>query len=357
MSRRLESLDVVRGITVAGMIMVNNGYKGSFEALRHAEWNGLSISDLVFPFFLFIMGVSMYLSFSSRGFRLTGPMMGKVAKRTVLLLLLGLGINWLDMALSGSPLGFQELRFWAVLQRIAICYLFVSLFALTISHRYTLATAAGLLVLYAVIVLAGNGYSLDKTENVLYAVDNYLLGDSHLYHKSPVDPEGLVSTISAMANVLFGFYCGMKIKTLQFLQDKVIALFHTGSVLVFAGFLVNFALPCNKHIWSPSFALITSGLCALLLALMMRLIDAENRRGPWLTFFTIFGVNALALYISSELMAIVFGAIGINRLLYTGLCAAIPVTQLASITYALIYVLMNFAIGYPLWKKHIYIKL
>lgn len=356
MSKRLLSLDIVRGMTVVGMIMVNNGYHGSFEALRHAEWNGLSLSDLVFPFFLFIMGVSMFLSFSGKGFKLTPQVLGKILKRTLLLLLIGIAINWFDKAIYGN-FGFQELRFWAVLQRIALCYLLVSLFAFAFNRRYILTTATLLLVIYAAILIAGDGYSQEKTQNILYLADKWLLGDAHLYHKSAVDPEGLLSTIPSVANVLFGFYCGMKIKELHTILEKTNALFFAGSVLTFAGFIVNFAFPCNKHIWSPSFALVTSGFCTLLLALMMVLIDGRGKRGAWVDFFQIFGTNALLLYITSEVMAIAFGRIGLNDLLFDAWSSLIPVPQLASLAYAVTYVAMNFAIGYPLWRKHIYVKL
>lgn len=152
--KRLKSLDITRGMTVAGMILVNNGYGDSFTPLQHARWNGLSLSDFVFPFFLFIMGVSIYLSFSSRGFGLTREKIGKVLKRTVLLLSIGIAINWFDMAVWGEGMQFGELRFWAVLQRIAVCYLLVSLFALTCNHRHTLTLAGSLLLIYALLLIS-----------------------------------------------------------------------------------------------------------------------------------------------------------------------------------------------------------
>lgn len=354
---RLLSLDVVRGFTVAGMILVNNGYGASFTPLRHAEWNGLSLSDLVFPFFLFIMGVSMYLSFSGRGFDLTAPKFLKILKRTFLLLLIGIAINWFDMAIWGSPLAFGELRFWAVLQRIAVCYFVVSLIVLTINHRYVISISIGLLVIYALILIFGQGYATDKAVNLLYQVDAWTIGDAHMYHYSIVDPEGLVSTISSLANVLFGFYCGMKIKSARVMADKINALFIAGSLLMFAGWFVNFGLPFNKNIWSPSFALITSGFCALLLALVMIAVDQKDKRGIIVTFFQAFGVNALMMYVSSELMAIIFGRIGFSQLLYDGCSLIIPFDECRSLAYALCFVLLNYAIAYPLFKKGVYIKL
>ncbi len=362
---RLLSLDVVRGFTVAGMILVNNGYGQSFEPLRHAQWNGLSLSDLVFPFFLFIMGVSMYLSFSGKGFTLTVPKFVKILRRTCLLLLIGIAINWFDMAIEGRPLAFGELRFWAVLQRIALCYLLVSVIVHTIRHKYVISAAVLLLVIYTLLLIFGHGYSDSKEFNLLYKVDAWLVGDPHLYHKSAVDPEGLLGTISALANVLFGFYCGMKIKKSGDLAAKINSLFTAGSLLTFAGFIINFALPFNKRIWSPSFALITSGFCALLLALTMLTVDARGRRGKLVTFFQAFGVNALIIYIASEVMAILFGHFGISDFIYDALALifrspspkTIFLAKLTSLAYAICFVLLNFAIAYPLFKRRIYIKL
>ena len=203
---RLQALDLLRGFTVAAMILVNNGYSDSFEMLQHAAWNGLSVSDFVFPFFLFIMGVSMCLSLSKNNFKISGEISWKIIKRTLILFLLGLAINWLEMICHGNGLDFQELRFWAVLQRIAICY-FVASFLILLLPRFIILPLAFLaLIIYGFIIINGHGYSSDKALNILYLTDEKLFGDSHLYHKSVVDPEGLLSTISALSNLLFGIY-------------------------------------------------------------------------------------------------------------------------------------------------------
>ena len=356
-AQRLQSLDVVRGITVACMIMVNNGYRDSFEMLRHADWNGLSVSDFVFPFFLFIMGVAMFLSFSKSNFVFSGKIFMKILKRTAILLFIGVAINWFDLAVYGGALNFAELRFWAVLQRIAICYFFVSLIAFTFNRRFILPLSIFLLILYTAILTLGNGYSTVKEDNILYVTDLNLFGDSHLYHKSAVDPEGLLSTISAITNVLFGFYCGMKIKSLNNLISKSLSSFVFGTILLVSGFLINFFLPANKHIWSPSFALITSGACALFIGIFIKWIDMDKYKGPFVSFFKVFGVNALLLYITSEMMAIIFGAIGFSDFIFSVISSWVLIPPLASLCYALFYVLLNFIIGYPLWKKRIYVKL
>ena len=354
-SYRLLSLDILRGITVAGMILVNNGWGESFEMLRHAEWNGMTPCDLVFPFFLFIMGISCYLSLVKSEFKPTPQVVRRVVKRTVLLFAIGLFINWFDHAIGGDFLCFGHLRIFAVLQRIALCYGVVSLFALFCNHKYTIPVAIGLLVIYSAILVFGNGYVEDASVNVLAQVDLHLFGYDHLYHWSPVDPEGLLGTISSVAHVLFGFYCGRIIRQKETVSDKVIALFVVGTVLVIGGYLLSYGLPLNKCIWSPSYVMVTCGLASLLLALLM---TVESGQSPLFnTFFHVFGVNALALYVSSELLAIILGNIGVSELVYNGIHAVIPALKWASFVYALYFVLLNFAIGYVLYRKNIYIKL
>ena len=211
-SNRLLSLDILRGITVAGMILVNNGWGESFEMLEHSKWNGMTPCDLVFPFFLFIMGISCYLSLVKSEFKPTAPVIRRVIKRTVLLFAIGLFINWFDNAIEGDFLCFGHLRIFAVMQRIALCYGIVSLFALFCNHKYTIPVVIGLLVIYSAILVLGNGYAEDASINVLAQTDLNLFGYDHLYHKSPVDPEGLLGTISSVAHVLLGFYCGKLIR-------------------------------------------------------------------------------------------------------------------------------------------------
>ena len=355
---RLQSLDILRGLTVAGMILVNNGYGESFEMLRHAKWNGMTPCDLVFPFFLFIMGISCYLSLSKNNFTPTKAVVFKVLKRTVLLFAIGLFINWFELVMEGRPLDFAHLRLWAVMQRIALCYGLVSLFALFGKHRYTLHVVALLLGAYTLLLIYGNGYSEDAATNLLAQTDLRLFGYDHLYHKSPVDPEGLLGTISATAHVLIGFYCGMLIKRHKELPQKVIALFTVGTVCLIAGYLLTYGLPLNKRIWSPSYVLVTCGLATLLQAFIMQVVDGNANRLPngWLPF-KVFGVNALALYVGSELLAIIFGHLGISAFIYDALHVVIAPLKWASLAYALVFVAINFALGYWLYRRKIFIKL
>ncbi len=355
-NKRLLSLDILRGITVAGMILVNSGWGDSFEMLGHSAWNGMTPCDLVFPFFLFIMGISCYLSLVKSEFKPTPKVIRRIVKRTVLLFAIGLFINWFDHAIEGDLLCFGHLRIWAVLQRIALCYGIVSLFALFCNHKYTVPVIIGLLVIYTAILLIGNGYAEDATINILAQVDLRLFGYDHLYHHTPVDPEGLLGTISAVAHTLLGFYCGRLIRQKETVSDKVIALFVVGTVCVIGGYLLSYGLPLNKCIWSPSYVFVTCGFASLLQAFLMYVIDIQKKSG-WTTFFHVFGVNALALYVSSELLAILLGHLGISGWVYDGLHAVIAPDKWASLAYALYFVLLNFAIGYILYRKKIYIKL
>lgn len=354
-SRRLLSLDILRGLTVAGMILVNNGYGESFRPLQHAKWNGMTPCDLVFPFFLFIMGVSTYLSLSKYQFHVSGEVVRKIVKRTVLLFLIGLFINWFDHAIEGDLLCFGHLRIWAVLQRIALCYGIVSVLALTVNHRYIIHLVVALLVVYGAILWWGNGYAQDPS-NILSKVDNWLFGADHLYTKSSVDPEGLVGTISAVAHTLIGFYCGMMLKKAKDVNAKVMSFLLTGAILVIGGYLLSFLLPLNKRIWSPSYVLMTCGLAALLQGVLMYVIDVKGKK-KWCGFFHVFGVNPLFLYASSEILAIVLGTVGVSQWVYGLIHSVIPSFQWASLSYAIYFVLLNYILGYILYKRKIFIKL
>lgn len=356
-NKRLLSLDVLRGMTVAGMILVNNGSGDSFEMLEHSAWNGLTPCDLVFPFFLFIMGISCYLSLSKCQFTPTRHILYKVVRRSVLLFLIGLFINWFSMAMYGDWLDWGHLRYFAVLQRIALCYFFVSMFALFVNHRYIIPTILVLLGVYGVILVVGDGYAEDASVNILGRTDRFLFGDDHLYHYTPVDPEGLLGTISGIAHVLVGFYCGQLIKTAATIEHKMIGLFAVGTVCLMGGYLLSYGLPLNKCVWSPSYMLVTCGLASSLQALIMLLVDVRSCNSLCYKPFQIFGMNALILYVCSELLAILFGSCGVSAIMYDVLHAVITSLKWCSLAYALSFVAIIFLIGYVLYRKRIFIKL
>lgn len=377
---RLVSLDAMRGLTVAFMIFVNNGAGDFiFSTLQHSKWNGMTPCDLVFPFFLFIMGISTFLSLRKGGFRWTHRQARKTLRRTVLLFLIGLAINWSDMAMDGRPLDLAHLRLMGVMQRIAICYGATVAAALTIHHlthsfRGLWALVALLLAAYAVALMAGGGYDYDSATNILARVDQAVLGQAHLYHKSPVDPEGLLSSLSAMTNTMIGFLVAswaLRKEQPELGHPHLVTLSRLlacGAALTLAGWLMQFGLPLNKRVWSPSYALLTCGLAASLQGLLVGWLDicsaqgqtagSGSHGGPWLLRLALcFGMNPLLLYVVSEAVSIVFGATGIKNGAYSMLHVAIANPYWASVAYATLFVAMHALLAWVLWKKRIFVKL
>lgn len=365
-SGRLLSLDVMRGITIAGMIMVNNPGSGRYvyEPLRHAQWNGLTPTDLVFPFFMFIMGVSMYFSLRKYDFRLSKKSVGKVLKRTIVIFLIGVVINWLGTVCYNGLWGFEKLRILGILQRLALAYGIGSLIGLTINHKYILPLAAGILVGYW--ALLGFTGSMELSEgNIIAVVDRFLLGASHMYKKSymadgtPIafDPEGLLSCVGSVAHVLIGFYVGKIIVEGKGDNERIIRnIFILGTVLLFAGLLLSYGCPINKRLWSSTFVLTTCGLASLLLALLIWIIDIKKKAG-WTMFFESFGVNPLYLFVQSDVLAIVLGVLGYSAAGYMYVFRPVFGDYGGSLAWALFFVLLNWVPGYFLYRKKIYIKI
>lgn len=354
--KRLLSLDVLRGITVAGMILVNNaGGPLTYEPLHHVKWNGMSPCDLVFPFFLFIMGISTYISISKFQFQPSAVVLRKIVKRTILILCIGWAIHWFECVCKGDFLPFDHLRLTGVLPRIAICYGIVSLLVLYMNHKYLKYVIACLLVGYALLLCLGNGYIPDDA-NWLVMADRHLLGVEHLYRKSPVDPEGIVSTLSALAHTLIGFCCGKLLLQDAPLEKKILDLFIAGFLLMAVGGLLTFAFPLNKRIWSPTFVLVTCGLAAMLQATLVYFIDMKGKKG-WCKFFEVFGVNPLFLYVFSEVASVVISVTKCKPVVYEAILLCVVDPYVASLVYALAFVGVMGALGYVLYRKRIFIKL
>lgn len=357
--KRLLSLDVLRGLTVFCMILVNNGYGPSFAPLGHAKWNGMTPCDLVFPFFLFMVGVSIYLSLSRHAGE--AGMVSKILKRTLILFVLGVALHAWDMLLWGDAASIPgHLRIWGVLQRIALSYCGAALFFNAFRGKYLWRTIVGLLVVYAVILLVGNGYSTDPTENWLARVDRALFGN-HLYVKaldgrSPVDPEGLVGVIAGVAHALIGVACGRALMTGRDHAEKVMRLLVIAATIGIIGYLLSYGLPLNKRIWSPSYTLVTCGLAASLLGIFTYVIDIRGHQ-RWCRLFQWFGMNALGIYTLSEMLPSVIGRLGISEGIYAGWSGLFGPTEWASLCYALTIDAFMALIAWFLYKKQIYIKI
>ncbi len=388
-NKRILALDILRGFTIAGMILVNNpGSWGHIYApLRHAEWNGLTPTDLVFPFFMFIMGISTYISLKKYNFEFSQSAAFKILKRTVVIFLIGVAIGWFsrfcrywvsapeDLSffenLWASVWTFDRMRILGVMQRLALCYGAASIVALTMKHKHIPYLIVSLLVGYFIILMCGNGYEYNET-NILSVVDRAILTPVHMYKDNGIDPEGILSTIPAIAHVLLGFYVGKLMldgnkseDRASFLNSQIITLFLVGTILTFAGFLLSYGCPINKKIWSPTFVLATCGLASSFLALLIWIIDIKGKK-KWSLFFEAFGVNPLFMYVLGGVLSILFGSIrfpwedgmiSIHTFLYKIVLMPIFGQTGGSLAFAILFVTINWCIGYQLYKRKIYIKI
>lgn len=382
---RLLSLDVLRGITIAGMIMVNNpgSWSSVYAPLRHAEWNGLTPTDLVFPFFMFIMGISTYISLRKFNFEFSKPTLLKILKRTLVIFLIGLGLAWLGISfrtyhsLGNENIGiferfiksitnFEHIRILGVMQRLALTYGITSIIAILVKHRYIPYIIIVTLIGYFLLLLFGNGFEFSEN-NIVSVIDKAILGVNHIYTDNGVklDPEGLISTIPAICHVLIGFYCGKILFSTKDNNERISHLFIIGAILTFAGFLLSYGCPINKKIWTPTFVLATCGLASTLLALLIWIIDIKEY-SRWSVFFESFGVNPLFIYVAAGVCATLFGGIlfpyndgtiSIQGFVYSICLQPYLGDYLGSWVYSLLFVGLMWAIGNILYKKHIYIKI
>ncbi|MGM9869644.1 MAG: hypothetical protein ACI30R_08485 [Sodaliphilus sp.] len=324
-SKRLMALDILRGITVAGMLLVNNpGSWGKLYApLGHAEWIGLTPTDLVFPFFVFCMGVAMFFSLKKFNYTLTKTLAVKMVRRTVLLFLIGWAVQWFShlmygMFRDGKPFleaanNLDSIRYLGVFQRLALVYFFGTLCAVLFKFRVLPWVIGGILTVYALILGLGHGYDF-STDNIIAVIDNAVLGPNHMYHEGyngmsvAFDPEGILSTLPCVAHVLIGFMAGGIIMKLKDNYQRVSALLLTGFSFILVGWLLSYGIPCGKKMWSSTFVLITTGLAMSVLALLIYVIDMKGKN-KWCAFFHAFGVNPLSLYVLGSLFAIIFGSV------------------------------------------------
>ena len=391
---RILSIDILRGLTIAGMITVNNpgSWSYMYAPLEHAEWNGLTPTDLVFPFFMCVMGMCIYIAMRKFDFACNRATVYKIVKRMVLIYLVGLAIVWFSAFCrrwnnpqEGADFfsqlwymvwSFDKIRLTGVLARLAVCYGITALLAITVRHKHLPYIIVGLLLTYFVILMAGNGFAYDET-NILSIVDRAVLTDAHMYHDNGIDPEGLLSTLPSIAHTLLGFIIGGMLfrkadagvqqldARANITLTKVVPLFVVGTSLLFAGYLLSYGCPINKKVWSPTFVLVTCGLASMLLALLTWIIDVKGKKS-WSKFFEVFGVNPLFLFVLSDFFAIVFGAftfpvgdkqMNVIGFVYSQLLSPIFGQYGGSLVYSLLFIALNWVIGYQLYKRKIYIKL
>lgn len=364
------SLDLFRGATIAAMILVNNAgdEANSYWPLKHAQWNGWTPTDLVFPFFLFIVGVAMPFSFSARLKRGESrrELLRHVLWRGIVLFTLGVFLN-------GFPDQYHlaSWRVYGVLQRIAICYVISAILALWTNWRAWIVTIAGCLIGYWLLMrfvpVPGFGVPthdiplLDPDRNLAAWLDRRLLA-GHLYEVTR-DPEGVLSTIPAVATSLLGMLTGQWLRSSRSGRSKALGMALFGVIGVVAGKVLDLGFPINKKLWTSSYVLFTAGLALLCLALCYWMVDVKNWRGLWTKPLQVFGMNAIAAYVFAGVISDLLdhshisGGMSWQESLYERLFAPLANPANASLLYALAYVLICWVAMWVLYRKGIFLKI
>lgn len=360
MENRLQSLDIFRGLTIAFMIIVNTAGDGSlaYGALQHASWHGFTPTDLVFPSFVFITGVSAWFAFRKTNHTLTPELFRKIAKRTFILFLLGVimyAFPWVGVPLSSY-------RILGVLQRIALCYGIGSVLCLIMNHKQIIGLSVALLLGYWFLMLGFGDYTLEN--NAVRHLDRFLFGDSHLYHGDGVafDPEGLLSTMPSIVTFLIGYLVGQYIGTTDDKSLIIKNLSIAATAMIIGGMLWHFAFPINKKLWTSSYVLSAAGLSLAIFNVSYYVIDVLKIQ-KWGNFLVVFGTNAILAYLISEyLIMILTGLIkfsdGTNaqEVSFSIFRQMFGATSFASLLWSLAYVGVCWLMVYPFYRKKIFLK-
>ena len=390
---RLLALDVFRGMTVAGMLLVNNPgtWSAIYPPLEHAKWHGWTPTDLIFPFFLFIVGVTTELSLRARRARGDdeGRIVRQILRRGTIIVLLGLLLNafpfftWTPIADNPDPSfidrvlhRIDNLRLTGVLQRIGIAYLASALITLRTSLRTQLIVLAVLLVGYwalmTLVSVPDSGiqgrFLLDQPSRQLSAwIDRLVLGTKHLWVGSRTwDPEGLLSTVPAIGSCMLGSFAGRWIaKDARPLSERLSALFAVGALVMMLGLVWNWSFPINKSIWTSSYVLFTGGMAAVVLGTCMWIIDVQRVR-RWTEPFVVYGVNPMLAFVGSGMMARLTVSVltierdgrrtSVQQAVYEEAYRSWLPAHAASFAYALSFVLVWYLILRILWKRGIVFK-
>ena len=416
MKQRYYALDVFRGATVALMILVNNpgSWSHIFSPLEHAPWHGLTPTDLVFPFFLFAVGNAMAFVMPRLKEAGAPAFWRKVIKRSLLIFAIGLFLNWWPfMRWQGSEIegigwtwvnaqgNLAGVRILGVLQRIAICYFLASIIIFYLKPRGVFLTGMILLLVYWLMCFAGNPtdpYSLTGWFGT--AIDKTILGEHHMYKGEgiPFDPEGLMSTLPAIVQVILGYLVGAYIlgkgKEAELLQAEIgpdgkgsetpelrknrmlyqtiTGLFIGSMALLFAGYAWGLSFPINKKIWTSSYVVLTSGMAISILATLIYFIEVRKIKGWWTRFFDVFGKNALFVFALSAFLPKGLRLIripnGLNakgepayispwNWIYERVYKFIPgPEEIGSLAFAITVIIFMWAICWWMDKKRIYVK-
>ena len=365
---RYLALDVLRGMTVCFMIIVNNQGSGAtpFGPLEHAEWHGFTPTDLVFPTFLFVVGNAMAFSMHKFESMSDSQVLLKILKRTIIIFLLGYLMYWFPFfhktaegAWELSPI--SHTRILGVLQRIALCYAMAALMIRYLPERAVKVVSIIILLGYWLVLYVGGDYSM--TGNFGMPVDKWLLGEDHMYHGEgfAFEPEGVLSTLPSVVNVIIGYYAGIFIRKKGNNEGAVMRLLLAGAVLMTIAYFWHSLFPINKKLWTSSFVLYTCGLDLLILGALIFVIEIRNKRG-WTWFFEVFGKNPLFIYLLADLLATILYTITtsngqtLNRAINLSIFQKLAPGPLGSLLFSLTLMFVCWAVGWWMDKKKIYVR-
>ena len=370
-SDRLISLDMFRGFTIALMILVNNpgSWSHVYSPLLHAKWHGWTPTDLVFPFFLFIVGVALSLSFNRRleSGAAFSDLFTKVVRRSIIIFLIG-------MLLTLFPFfKFSTVRIPGVLQRIAVCYFFAGLIVLLANKKWQIGWTAFLLVIYWILVktvpVPGFGAGvMEMKGNLCWYIDSNVLA-GHTWRGAPVagfDPEGILSTIPAIATVMFGVFTGDWLRTDKGHYEKVAGLFVAGNIGLVLGSIMHVWLPINKSLWTSSYSVFMAGMAAIFLAMCYWVIDIKGYK-TWTKPFVVFGSNAITVFALSGIIVKTMinirwtladgSKVHLQSWLYQNLFQSWAGDKFSSLLYAITFNLILLGLMWILYRKKIFIRI
>lgn len=370
-NERFLALDVLRGMTICFMIIVNTpgNSQFSYSPLEHSSWHGFTLTDLVFPTFLFVVGNAMSFVMPKWDMLPQSQVLLKIARRTLLIFLLGYLMYWFpffreDAAGHWNVKPLSHTRIFGVLQRIALAYGLASLMIYYLKPRATAILGVIILLLYWPILcwFGTPGDPLSLTGNAVLKLDKWLMGDNHLYHGEGIafDPEGLLSTLPAIVNVIGGYLAGSFVRRKGKTYEGLTILLLAGFGLLAAGYLWDLGFPINKKIWTSSFVVYTLGLDCVLLAFLLYIIEFRQKTG-WSRFFVIFGKNPLFIYLLSEIGAETIylihtgNGVPVHTWIYDHVYRHLGLS-FGSMLFSVSFMLLCWLVGLWLDKRKIYVR-
>ncbi|MBD2145394.1 heparan-alpha-glucosaminide N-acetyltransferase domain-containing protein [Sphaerospermopsis aphanizomenoides] len=379
---RLVSLDVFRGIAIASMILVNNPGSWSYiyPPLEHAKWHGCTPTDLIFPFFLFIVGVAMPFSFAKYARentpenRPTSQVYLRIIRRGLVLFALGLFLTlftfFLDFTLKGIPIDLSKIRIMGVLQRISLTYVIAAFVVLQLSQRglwiFSGISLLGYWVAMQLIPVPGFGAgNLSAEGNFAGYIDRMILGSQHLYQSGPFDPEGLFSTIPALVTVLIGYFTGSWLQKQQVKTRTSVNLVIWGLGCLIIGILWGFVFPINKSLWTSSYVVYTAGWALLVLALCYEVVEVRGLK-KWGFPWEVMGLNAIFLFVGSGVVGRILvktsvgsgkDAVATKTWIYDNLFSAWAGNMNGSLLFAITNLLLWWLVLYFMYRRRWFLKI